>query len=126
MDNCTSGIGGFLKDRDQNILYIFSGHSDALSPLRAELEAIIHIIKVIFSSNKKHSSCRLFSDCETLVNALNKVKAGGVSDLFLDINQCREMVESLKISFVHIDRSLNVGADDLAKQGLSRSSLVGG
>lgn len=43
MDRFKAGIGGVLKDKDQNILYIFSGHSKAGSPLQAELEAMIHM-----------------------------------------------------------------------------------
>lgn len=84
------------------------------------------MIKVLHCSNKAQMSCRIHSDCEVLVKNFDKLKSGGVTDLFVEANEIRGIVQSLRISFRYIDRNLNARADDLAKQGLNRNSLVGG
>lgn len=56
-------IGGYIKDKDGTILYIFSGPADVNCPLRAEIEAVTFIVNVISSSKFKASKIKISSDC---------------------------------------------------------------
>lgn len=43
----TAGMGGFIKDRDNKILFIFSGHVHAITSFLAELYALKHMLQAI-------------------------------------------------------------------------------
>lgn len=125
-NKCKARIGGYLKDKDDNIVFIFSGPSNASSPLLAELEAISHLLLGIVNSNKRLCWCKVYSDCFEAVRSCSKLKVFGVSDGLWAVEHMIKQVNSLKVDFGLISRNLNVGADDLAKQGMHRNKLIEG
>lgn len=121
-----AGLGGFFKNNKGDLVYIFSGPAKGECPLMVELEALEHLISEVNNSDKRLSKIIIYSDCQILVDAMNNLRHGLLSNLSLSVDHLRNIVPSLNIVFGKISRNLNDGADDLAKQGIARQYLVGG
>lgn len=121
-----AGIWGFFKNKQGEIVYIFSGPAKGECPLMVELEAMEHLIAKVDKSDKRNNKIIIYSDCQVLVEALENLKQGLNSSTSLIVDHLSKVVPALKISFGKISRNLNDGADDLAKQGIERRFLVGG
>lgn len=123
--SANAGVGGFIKNKDGEVLYIFSGPSEVNCPLRAEIEAITFLINLVAASQFRGSKIKLYTDCKPVIEALSKLKVGCFSNLTLEVDHLRDTLRWLSIDFGWISRNLNEGADDLARQGLNRAKLVG-
>lgn len=51
-----TGIRGYIKDKNDSLLYIFSGNSHAASPLHAEVKVLSFVLEALSSSNVKMQS----------------------------------------------------------------------
>lgn len=76
-----------------------------------------------FLANKE---CIIYMDCEYVVNLVLKIKVGNelANGIFED--NLLSIIKQTNFSFRHVARNLNMGADDLAKQGGNRSHLIQG
>ncbi|KAK1352385.1 hypothetical protein POM88_053324 [Heracleum sosnowskyi] len=69
-----AGIGGFLKDKHQNLVYIFSGPTEALSPLQAEIKAFYCLIKAVEDSQWKEKNILFHVDVRKFSDSLQKLE----------------------------------------------------
>ncbi|KAL1808033.1 hypothetical protein ACET3Z_025023 [Daucus carota] len=70
------GIGGCILDKEENLLYIFSGPCSADSPRDAEREAILFLFKAFTSQNSIQGRLQINTDCMSLVDEFQKQRAG--------------------------------------------------
>lgn len=117
-----SGIGGFLLRNTKNLVFIFSGPTCQSSPYDTELEAFIYLVSQINTSSYKQKLITIFSDSKSLVDNVKAYKIGG--DFAYLNDEIKKLVVS--INLVHIDRSLNEEADNLAKEGMHRLQIIAG
>lgn len=115
-----AGIGGYLKDKQGNLLFLFSGPSTAKSAFDCELDAMIFLVRNIFKSPWRLSKCVLYTDSVELVRTLKDIKF----KLLDKEEDVRNLLRSCKVEFKKIDRILNCEADKLAKQGRLREKIL--
>lgn len=116
-----SGIGGYVKDSEGNLVLIFSGPVKANNAFQCELEAMLFVIRQLASSQYNRSHCVLYSDSSELIKEVQKIKYS------LDHKLKEELKNFLlfsKIEFKKVDRVLNFEADILAKQGRYRNKML--
>ncbi|KAK1399821.1 hypothetical protein POM88_009684 [Heracleum sosnowskyi] len=121
-----SGMGGFINDSQGKLIYIFSRPSDAFGTFHAELTTIDFLMKAMEKSDKSMTKIRMHLDSVEVFNLLLRIKAGLVHKLELVDASFKELVRNNNFDFRIIHRSFNLGADDLAKLGLSRNCLIQG
>lgn len=118
--------GGYLKDKENNILFIFSGPLQVSTSLQAEVSAVLHLIRVLENSRFSKDDCVIYLDSEEVLQLVSKAKSGyEVDNCLVEPYSCA-LIRKPNIHFKHVSRRLNLGADDLAKQGKERKSLVQG
>lgn len=72
----TAGIGGCLVDNNGNIVFIFSGPSDAKCAYEAELDAAKFLYREFMGSMFSDQSLRICKDCQKVVNTFFSEKLG--------------------------------------------------
>lgn len=112
-----TGIGGVIKDSFGSVRYIFSGPSQANSALKAELEALEFLVRVISSIQKECMNIIFYSDSIEAVNCVRK------KWIYEDIQNL--FLTSVKATFLQVPREFNTEADVLAKEGAKRLQLIG-
>lgn len=71
-----SGIGGIFLNSKQEVIFSFSGNSDAKNPLEAEFKAVLFMYKQITDSPLSKSSLQLYTDSMILYNAFLQARDG--------------------------------------------------
>lgn len=123
-DQNHAGIGGFIQDSEDNLLFIFSGPVQGDSILASEIyESLVFLLENIFSSQWSDSKVMIFSDNQELVdvvqgiNFLRKI-SWPLDDRFLKI------ASNLNFELKKVNRFVNGGADFLAGQGARRGKML--
>ncbi|KAK1404526.1 hypothetical protein POM88_004131 [Heracleum sosnowskyi] len=73
--NSSSGIGGYILNKDQKIIFTFSGPVLALSPLDAEMQAILCIAKIMSQSFPNLQMWIIGTDNVLAVRRWSKIRA---------------------------------------------------
>lgn len=121
-----SSMGGYLKDKENNLLFIFSGPLQVSSILQAEISAVMHLLKSFEESRFSKEDRVFYLDSVEALNVISRVKLGyEVGSVMIDYST-RDLIRKPNVLFKHISRRLNLGADDLAKQGIERKALIQG
>lgn len=121
-----AGMGVFLKNRDNELLFLFSGPLKVSSALQAEMLAVNHMVKNVVSSMFSQAHCIIYMDSEEALNLIRRIKASLDTGILWMTQVDIEILRNSNITFRHVSRHMNVGADDLAKQGLNRKVLIQG
>lgn len=96
------------------------------SILQAEISAVVHLLKSFEESRFSKEGCVFYLDSVEVWNMISRVKLGfEVGNNIMDFST-RNFIRKSNMLFKHISRRLNLGPDDLAKQGLERRGLVQG
>ncbi|KAK1373381.1 hypothetical protein POM88_029574 [Heracleum sosnowskyi] len=119
-----AGIGGFVKDKHEMLVFIFSGLTKPKDAFDAEWETCKFLLEKFWEGRWRHASILICSDNFTLIHLLAKMKAGLLDHDPTHANSFRDKVLNLKVSFQSILRVLNVGADDLAVRGRSNTKII--
>lgn len=72
----TAGVGGYIVDRDQNLMFIFSGPIEAGNALKAEMNATKILIQEFCSSTINKRPLKIYTDCIEVVNSFSREKHG--------------------------------------------------
>lgn len=59
-------MGGYLKNKLGNVVFLFSGPISAVNPLEAKTKAIIHMVQHILHYFSEHNKIVLHTDSYTL------------------------------------------------------------
>lgn len=116
-----AGIGGYVKDSEGNLVFIFSGPVKAFSPSQCEFEAMFYVVKQLAVSPWSTTHSVIYSDSADLIKEVRKAKFN-FQHHFED--NIRKYLLFAKIEFKKVNRLLNCEADSLAKQGMTRSKLL--
>lgn len=120
----SAGIGGCIKDRSNNLLFLYFGPSKATSSHEAEWEAAIHMIKTITRDKKGWNSVGLCSDSKEVIQELQNFQD---KKLWCELGWVEEdCIDLENFHFVHVGREFNLEADGLAKAGLVKDHIVEG
>lgn len=114
-----AGVGGFVIDKHKNVVFIFSGPVDTKDAASTELEAASFLLREFISSSHSVQSLRIYSDCMSVISTFFNEKFNyGQSKWFQGLHR------NSNVTLVYVNRNLIQGADDLAKQGSSRSKFL--
>ena len=116
------GIGGTIKGKDGRNILTFSGPTNTSTALMTEIRAILFVITSIATRKLKYSRAVICSDSVIAVNAFNKGLLTEFPMLYQEFNSQHLIQESLFIHYV--PRALNENADSLAKNGISRPTVI--
>ena len=119
---CSAGIGGCIMDRGENLLYIFSGPSKAMSPRESEQEAIIFVFKAFTNQKSIQGRLQIKTDCISLVEDFQKRRAGVL--LPKVSNDWAELIANPNIKLIYTSRDNLISAHDLAAQGMQRNTIL--
>lgn len=118
-----AGIGGYILNKDNRVISIFSGPSIKESVFDTECEALLFIIDNIRRSSYRNAKFIFLVDSLQIVQEISKIKGG---KCFLLKNNPIDTFMAYNNNFIHIPRELNSAADSLAKQGKSRNKMYSG
>lgn len=119
-DKEKAGLGFVLLNAGTPTLFGASGIQKADTPLHAEAEGLIWAMGEVLKQGNRE--VRFESDCEQLVNLINKEEDW--PSLVAELDEIKALSTSfLEISIAYIPRSLNVRADCLTKGGRSRDLI---
>ena len=113
-----AGIGGLIKFNDETLLS-FSENIGVKTNNEAEYLALIKGINICIENNISNIS--IFADSELIVKQINgdyKVKNERMAALHKKTHELLSKLNSWEIE--HVLRELNVEADELSKQGLTK------
>lgn len=113
-----AGIGGCILDRDQNLIFIFSGPSQATSPREAEREAILFAFKSFTSRRSIQGRLQIKMNCISLVHDFQKYRAGYTNPD--DHADWIRLINNPGIKVCYSPRDNLIAAHDLATQGTNR------
>lgn len=119
-----SGMGGFIKNLKNDIVFIFSGNIQATSPLQAEIKAISFMIEAVNSSDKCEDKCMFYTDSENAMSLILQAKAGFLKESDMLNLGVSSMVRKSNFFFKQVDWTLISGADYLAKMGAQRNNII--
>ncbi|KAK1372908.1 hypothetical protein POM88_029101 [Heracleum sosnowskyi] len=111
-----SGMGGILLNKKDEVIFMFSGKCNALSPMDAEIEAISFMVSKTFSNFQGLESLVICTDSALDIQRLIQIIAGKTDTL----DYKEEWVKVAKNKAVHLYYMTreNLGVvDDLAKKG---------
>lgn len=117
----SGGIGGFIKNKDGATICLFSGPLRVNNILSAEIEAILMVLSLIKNFRLLSKNTVICSDSQ---DALSNIFQGLKS--YYPVSGMIVTADILKvpnISFQYVNRDLNLEADNLAKEGLSRPHM---
>ena len=115
------GIGGYILDREGNLLFIFSGPSSAISPKESEREAILFVFKSFISHRSVQSRLQIKTDCLSLVEEFQSQRAGNTKKL--DNRDRLNLVSNNFLKLVYARDNIN-SANELAVQGRQRTLIL--
>lgn len=69
-----SGMGGFIKNLKNDIIFMFSGNIQATSPLQPEIKAISFMIEAVNSSDKCEDKCVFHTDSDNAMSLILQAK----------------------------------------------------
>lgn len=121
-----AGMGGFLKDNNNQVVFLFSGPLRVNSVFLTELCVVSHLIHIVKNSAFSSKECIFYTDSEEAVRFIMKIKMGVEVERSLVDVQTKELVRLPNFHFKFINRCLNLGADDLAKRGSDRVFIIQG
>ncbi|XP_017233302.1 uncharacterized protein LOC108207364 [Daucus carota subsp. sativus] len=113
----SAGIGGYIEDTNQSLIFIFSGPSKAASPKEAEREAIIFAYKSFISQRSIQGRLQIITDCLTLVDEFQKCRAG--NSTIEDHADWIGLIKNPYIKIVYSPRENLTSAHELAAQGVN-------
>ena len=116
------GMGGFIKNSQGRIKFLFSGPSPASNAEEAEVFGLIYILRKIISKNFHSKRVLICSDSTVVVNAFNSGFDMAYPLLIPNFSFQSFINTSIFIQFV--PRNLNDTADLLAKKGIGRPNTV--
>lgn len=118
-----AGIGGFIMNKNHQVIFIFSGPSLQVNAYETEKEALSFLLSQIEVSSHATASFTFLLDSTLVVNQINKQKrTTPVQDFCIKVKN-----DLLHCSnFISIPRSVNSEADSLAKQGSQRMNFLAG
>lgn len=119
-----AGMGGYLKNKNNDLLFIFSSPVKASSVLMAEILAVKHLLKALVTSRWLKEEFICYLDSKEALSLIRTVKIDLGGDNPLVYSELRNLIKNPNFHFKHISRNFNLYADDLVKQGLSRSKLL--
>lgn len=96
----------------------------AFSHFYAKLEALKFALKGLLDSKWRFARCKLYSDCKSLMIAMDKIKACFICHDFLFCEDLTQVTMELNISFHFIERRLNEDAYGVAKIGLDNNNTI--
>lgn len=115
----SGGIGGSIVRCTGESLMIFSGPVSSMTALEAEIEAVLYVLNVIHNANLHNRRAVVCTDSMSAINSIYKGLGIDFPLLVPKFDLERLLNESVTIKF--IPRELNGNADQLAKEGASRS-----
>lgn len=115
------GIGGVIKTNTGSLRYCFSGPSSSKNIHEAEIEAILHAIKVIRTSELRSNRVVICSDSTTTINAIYEGLDQTFPLLQPEFNLKALLHACISLHFVPF--VLNEEADSLAKNGINKPGL---
>lgn len=113
-----------MVNKFDDICLIFSGPTTATTPLEAETRALIFLLSKINNYMASNPRMIVLTDSLDLVNNVRHYKTG--IDYTIPYTEEHDMLGIHKIHLEHTNRSNNLGADSLAKQGLIRPNIIWG
>lgn len=116
-----AGIGGKIKHKSGKILYCFSAPSLAMNIHDAEIEAILHVLSILRTTKRFNHKAVICTDSTIAINAIYEGLEISFPLLIPDFDIKEMLHGSVCIQFV--PSALNDEADQLAKDGVNRSSL---
>lgn len=119
-----AGVGGYIKNNTGELIFIFSGPSLATTLLMAETHALVYMIENISSRINKSNKVLIHTDSYTLWDTVIKFRTGLTTTSLVGLYNLIKDNGHIKIEY--INRLYTVGADDLAKQGSTKPSMVMG
>lgn len=118
-----SGIGGFIMNTNEEVIYMFSGPSQASSPVEAKIEAIIFLASVFEENFAELDKWIIRTDCVTAIQSFANQKAGKL-DRFDYLDKWALLSKNKKVSLFFSPRDLLEKADSLAKMGSNRPDML--
>lgn len=70
-----AGMGGFLRNRKNKVLFFFSGRARVETVVQAELEAALFLIQALKNSSWKKAKCVLYLDSVEVHDIIMKCRA---------------------------------------------------
>lgn len=119
-----AGMGGFIKHKNDNKQFLFSGPTVAEDPLQAETDSILIVLNEIHLNIPSDKKVIMHTDSQILWNNIQLFKAGLVLNIPFAENIHLGLLQNVTITY--ISRTHNRGANYLAKQGLHKPRLVKG
>lgn len=97
-----SGIGGYLRKKNIDLMFIFSGLVQATNPLEAETLALFYMIKEVRDNITVGNSIVIHTDSYNLWHIIQKFRAGHIRDIsFISITTIGDFYH---VSMVNISR----------------------
>lgn len=115
------GVGGLIINKAGRSIYCFSGPSTAKSILEAEVESILHMLRILYAAKDMQQKVVICSDSTLAINSLHE----GLEKTFpllvphFDVHS---LLRSL-VSLNYFPSDINEDADELAKKGVDRWSM---
>eukprot|EP00268_Persea_americana_P065005 TRINITY_DN8614_c0_g1_i4.p1 TRINITY_DN8614_c0_g1~~TRINITY_DN8614_c0_g1_i4.p1 ORF type:complete len:144 (-),score=24.76 TRINITY_DN8614_c0_g1_i4:84-515(-) len=116
-----AGVGGVIRNHEGSILLSYSGPASFCSINKAKVLALKIGLREAKNLNVTHLSVEGDSFCAIQWAAKKSKPPWYLLDI---IEEVLDISKSLDVSFYHINRSANKVADHLAKEGVSRQSLL--
>lgn len=119
----SGGIGGRMRNKAKDQIYVFAGPVKVRNSFEAEIEAIIHMVRSILH-NGLELKCKSFAICADSTAALEQIRSGLKTYQSLAGPICGLLDPNRPVlSFHYVSRDLNENADSLAKAGLNKPYL---
>ena len=111
----SAGMGGYILDKHNKVVFIFSGPINSTSGIDSKLEALFYLLKAFYNSEWRNTKMAV------LVDSLNLVRTFTTSKLHLS-ESLRKWIQNIKL--VHMDCISGSAAAQMAKEGRSREKIV--
>lgn len=123
--NIKGGIGGYLVDSNRELRFLFSGPQFVWNPYEAELNAILFLVGKIKQNLSIQGTVTFYTDSLLLVDCYQKMKVGIRCDIPVAFDdKWMEFIKDPTFRLDFMSRANLRGADDLAKKGRERSSIL--
>lgn len=116
------GIGGTIKNKSGTLTHVFTGPVAVHTSQAVEIEAIVHVLRLVLERKIANQSIVICSDSTTVIEEISM----GLKQNMPVAGPLHNLANMLG-SVVHLNfvpRDLNANADSLAKCGINRPRLV--
>lgn len=120
-----SGIGGSIYDSTGSCIMVFSSPLEDSDALLAELKVVLFGLRLIHFRGLSSHYIEVEGDSKVIIKWMKNEGKGLWRPSHL-LKETAHLVSSLNISFKWIPRKANVGADRLAKRGVTKESMFMG